>query len=66
MEAGLLNDFVEGPIRGAVFKTAVWHTQRVLGYPSWDQRGPKYLRQANGDLKFAGPFKTDRRINLEE
>lgn len=66
IEAGLLNDFVQGSIRGAVLKTAIWHTQRVLGYSSWDQRGPKYQRQANGDIKFVGPFKTDGRINFEK
>lgn len=65
LETGIVKEVVKGPLRGAVLKTAIWHTQRVLGYSSWDQRGPKYQRQDNEILTYMGPFKSERRINFE-
>ena len=66
LEVGIVKDVVKTPLRGAVLKTAIWHTQRVLGYSSWDQQGPKYQKQSNGDLVYSGPFKSERRINIEK
>ena len=35
IELGIVTDVVKTPLRGAVLKTAIWHTQRVLGYSSF-------------------------------
>ena len=66
IEIGILKDVVKGPLRGAVLQTAIWHTQRVLGYSPWDQQGPKYQKQSNGDLVYSGPFKSERRLSIEK
>ena len=66
LETGILEDVMKGSLRGAVLKTAIWHTQRVLGYSSWDQQGPKYERDVNGGVNYRGPFKTDRRLAFEK
>ncbi|GJL63793.1 MAG: hypothetical protein NPIRA04_24470 [Nitrospirales bacterium] len=66
LEAGIVTRVVKKPLRGAVFKTAIWHTQRVLGYSPWDQEGPKYERDVDGHVVYSGPFKTARRLRIEK
>ncbi len=66
LETGIVGDVIKGSLRGAVLKTAIWHTQRVLGYSFWDQQGPRYEKQANGGVTYRGPFKTDGRLALEK
>ncbi len=66
LEVEMLKDIVKGPLRGAVFKTAIWHTQRVLGYSSWDQTGPRYQRVSTGHIEYGGPFKSESRLEFEK
>ncbi len=66
LEVEVLKDVVTGRLRGAVFKTAIWHTQRVVGYSAWDQTGPMYRRNNTGDIVYAGPFKSETRLEIEK
>lgn len=56
LQNGRVDSIVKGQPKYAIYQAITGHIPRVLGLTPWNEHDPRYIRDENGSLKYAGHF----------